>query len=421
MRRIARALARLRPSALMGRRLPPDTALIVEELEPRILYSADPATLLQPDYAAPAAEARVLEPAPLFGTATAEAYDTAQHAPRREVVFIDAGVQDADELLANLSRDSSRVIDVVRLGAEVDGVQQIANVLARYQGLDAVHIVSHATDAAVQLGATVLDQASLDANAALIERWGLALSDDADLLFYGCDLAASGSGTAFIDALARLTGADVAASTDPTGTAALGGDWDLEYRVGAIETGVALTAAGQQSWAGLLAVNAAPVNTVPATQQADVTGTLVFSSANSNAISISDPDAGASPVQVTLTGTTGTVTLSGTTGLTFSAGDGTADAAMTFTGTITDVNAALNGMRFNGDAFRTGNGSLQITTNDLGNTGTGGAQSDTDTVTVNMLPIGTPFILSGSYTGNSADNRAITGLGFQPDVVIVSA
>ena len=48
--------------------------------------------------------------------------------------------------------------------------------------------------------------------------------------------------------------------------------------------------------------------------------------------------------QVTLTATNGTITLSQTTGLSFTAGDGTADATMTFTGTIADINTALNGL-----------------------------------------------------------------------------
>ena len=56
---------------------------------------------------------------------------------------------------------------------------------------------------------------------------------------------------------------------------------------------------------------------------------LVFSTATSNRISISDVDAAASSVQVTLTVTNGTLTLAGTAGLAFTAGDGTADATMT--------------------------------------------------------------------------------------------
>ena len=44
---------------------------------------------------------------------------------------------------------------------------------------------------------------------------------DADLLLYGCDLAASSEGKALIERLASLTGADVAASSDATGAASL--------------------------------------------------------------------------------------------------------------------------------------------------------------------------------------------------------
>ena len=53
------------------------------------------------------------------------------------------------------------------------------------------------------------------------------------------------TGQAFIGRLAELTGADVAASRDATGSAALGGNWNLEATTGAIETGVAIDAAAQ--------------------------------------------------------------------------------------------------------------------------------------------------------------------------------
>src|SRR6185503_15621644 len=60
-----------------------------------------------------------------------------------------------------------------------------------------------------------------------------------------------------------------------------------------------------------------------------------------------------------------------------------------------------------------------IVSNDLGYTGAGGSLTDTDTVNITVASEGTPFIISGSYTGNALDNRAITGLGFTPDVVII--
>ena len=43
------------------------------------------------------------------------------------------------------------------------------------------------------------------------------------------------SGEAFVNALAAATGADIAASTDDTGHADKGGDWELETGVGQIE------------------------------------------------------------------------------------------------------------------------------------------------------------------------------------------
>jgi hypothetical protein len=130
--------------------------------------------------------------------------------------------------------------------------------------------------------------------------------------------------------------------------------------------------------------NLAPVNSVPGAQSVNEDTNLVFSVGNSNLISISDADAGSNAVQVTLTATNGVLTLSGITGLSFSTGDGTADGTMTFTGTVSAINTALAGMSFTAPANYSGAASVQIITNDQGNSGTGGAQSDTDTVNITV-------------------------------------
>jgi hypothetical protein len=140
------------------------------------------------------------------------------------------------------------------------------------------------------------------------------------------------------------------------------------------------------------AVNDPPVNTVPGAQGTPQNTPLVFTSGNSNQISVADVDAGTNTIQVTLTTTNGTLTLSGTSGLSFSfsdangtgAGDGTADATMTFRGTLTNVNAALNGMTFTPTAGFTGTAVLTVTSNDLGNTGSGGPLTDTDLVNIQV-------------------------------------
>ena len=82
---------------------------------------------------------------------------------------------------------------------------------------------------------------------------------------------------------------------------------------------------------------------------------------------------------MTLAVTNGTLTLSTTAGLTFITGDGTSDATMTFTGTLADINAALNGLTYLPTLNFNGQRHPDVTTNDQGNTGGGGTQIDTDT------------------------------------------
>ncbi|MEY2580498.1 MAG: trimeric autotransporter adhesin, partial [Ilumatobacteraceae bacterium] len=149
------------------------------------------------------------------------------------------------------------------------------------------------------------------------------------------------------------------------------------------------------------AVNDLPVNSVPVTQVTAKNTAKVFSAGFGNLISISDLDAGSSSVRVQLVSTNGTTTIVGS-GLTFSVGDGTADATMTFTGTVANVNLALAGLSFNPNNNFIGAASLQIVTNDLGNTGTGGAGSDTDSITITVAnaPVVTTTVANLAYVEN---------------------
>jgi VCBS repeat-containing protein len=157
------------------------------------------------------------------------------------------------------------------------------------------------------------------------------------------------------------------------------------------------------------AVNDAPTNTVPIAQTTFQNTPAVFSTGNGNAISVTDPDA--ATVQVQLLSTSGTSTLSGTTGLTFTTGDGTADANMSFTGAITAINTALAGLRFAPQANFTGTATLQILTSDLGSSGSGGVLTDNDTLNINVTPgiftsvtnvgAGTAGPTSSTYSGGT--------------------
>jgi hypothetical protein len=113
-------------------------------------------------------------------------------------------------------------------------------------------------------------------------------------------------------------------------------------------------------------VNDPPEITAPSSISTPEDSVLIFS--GSDSISIFDQDAhlGSNILLVTLTATQGRLTLSTSAGLSFTAGDGTSDTTMTFTGKLQNINAALNGLRYvpNRDYF--GQATLQITANDQG-------------------------------------------------------
>jgi VCBS repeat-containing protein len=132
-------------------------------------------------------------------------------------------------------------------------------------------------------------------------------------------------------------------------------------------------------------VNDAPVSSVPANQSTNEDTTLVLSSANANQVTISDQDAGTAPVLITVSSTNSTITLAGTSGLTFFAGDGTADISMMFEGTITDINAALNGLAIKFASNFYGLASLTIVANDQGNAGAGSALTASGSIIISVI------------------------------------
>ncbi|MEK9139535.1 MAG: DUF4347 domain-containing protein, partial [Nitrospirota bacterium] len=170
-----------------------------------------------------------------------------------EVAFVDPTVPDYQSLIAGMGPN----VQVVMLDGGQDGMEQIAASLAGRTGIDAIHIISHGAEGQLSLGTGTLTQESMtgqyaDELAAIRQ----SLSESADILVYGCDFAEGQAGQDATTLLSQLTGADVAASTDDTGYAGLGGDWDLELQTGTIETQVAIDYDTQADWLGLLSLTA---------------------------------------------------------------------------------------------------------------------------------------------------------------------
>src|SRR4028118_1681740 len=220
--------------------------------------------------------------------------------PKKSVstlVFIDSKVEDYQSLISGVSPNA----EVIILDETLDGIEQITERLATKQNIEAIHIISHGSPGAVQLGANTLNSSKIESFGPQLKQWRKALIPGADILLYGCNVAADlsvttdidyiphisqglkplsdslsrlkatpdsldnsligssvddfryqrgakapgGSGVKptkpnqFLDRLSELTGADIAVSANPTGNAALGGNWELEVQTGAIETPLA--------------------------------------------------------------------------------------------------------------------------------------------------------------------------------------
>jgi subtilase family serine protease len=112
-----------------------------------------------------------------------------------------------------------------------------------------------------------------------------------------------------------------------------------------------------------LTVNAPPTISAPASASLNENGSLVFSTAGGNAISVADAAAGAGADSLTLSVTNGTLTLGSTSGLSFTSG-ANGGASFTVTGTVTDLDNALNGLTYQPTALFVGSDSLSISITD---------------------------------------------------------
>ena len=151
----------------------------------------------------------------------------------REVIVIDAGIADWKTLVAGLNPD----IAVILLPAGGNALAALALALEDYGQLDALHLVTHGSPGQLHLGQLRLNSGNLPEQHEVLAEIASHLGPHADLLLYGCSVADGVAGKVFVNALSvALDGVNVAASVDVTGALSLGGDWDLEYWAGQIDT-----------------------------------------------------------------------------------------------------------------------------------------------------------------------------------------
>jgi Domain of unknown function (DUF4347)/Domain of unknown function (DUF4082) len=174
------------------------------------------------------------------------------------IAFVDLDVADVRTIMAGLKSDVKVLLDPQR-----KGIDQITETLLQYKGLTGIEIVSHGNIAQIQLGRDALNANNLQQYTSKLQEWNKSLAPGADILFYGCNVAAGAAGQAFVRNLSKLTGADIAASTDVTGNANRGGNWTLEYTTGKIETATPFTNSLINSYQGLLATESIFTTQIP--------------------------------------------------------------------------------------------------------------------------------------------------------------
>ncbi|HEY9736732.1 MAG TPA: DUF4347 domain-containing protein, partial [Trichocoleus sp.] len=172
-----------------------------------------------------------------------------QGAPNpQHLIFIDAAVDDYQSLLPGLIEGA----EVIVLDSDQNGIEQITSALAQRSDIASVQILSHGSEGSLSLGNTQLNADNVNDYSTQLAQWRSALTEEADILLLGCNVAVGEHGQAFVQQLSQITGADVAASDDLTGNSDQGGDWALEFAAGLIDAPLALQMEALQAYESVL-------------------------------------------------------------------------------------------------------------------------------------------------------------------------
>ncbi|WP_254173994.1 DUF4347 domain-containing protein [Planktothrix pseudagardhii] len=169
---------------------------------------------------------------------------------KKQIIFIDSTIDNYPSLIEGANKNA----EIVILDPDPSGVEQITQALKGLSKIQALHIVSHGSPGHLQLGSDLLNRENLDGFRKPLQQWGKALTKTADILVYGCEVAAGEIGEKFIQHLNQMIGANIAASSRKTGNATLGGDWKLDKTIGSIETPLAFSAVTMENYGGVLAI-----------------------------------------------------------------------------------------------------------------------------------------------------------------------
>ncbi|WP_293132067.1 FG-GAP-like repeat-containing protein [Microcoleus sp. bin38.metabat.b11b12b14.051] len=183
----------------------------------------------------------------------------------RAIAFISSDIPDSQTLIDGIIPG----IETAILDPNRNAVDQIAETL-KGKEYSAIHIISHGAPGHLQLGNTQLNIETLPQYSQQIQQWRESLTENAEILLYGCNVAATTDSTTdnqkpnhpptthplpnFLTQLHHLTGAKIAANPQSTGNRALGGNWEIQQLIPPSPTPpkLALTETSFNTYSGIL-------------------------------------------------------------------------------------------------------------------------------------------------------------------------
>ncbi len=178
---------------------------------------------------------------------------TKERRTTKSLVAIDRSVENYPQLVTAVRAMEGRT-EVILLDGDKEAIAQISEALSQ-TGAESLSIICHGGPGTLHLGKTSLDAGNISQYTYLLSEWGVK-----EILLYACNVAANEE---FIRRLHQLTGANIAASAEPVGNAALGGTSQLERRIGEVSVANKLLAEAIANYPGLFAVEFTPSKDSP--------------------------------------------------------------------------------------------------------------------------------------------------------------
>ncbi|MGB3534691.1 MAG: FG-GAP-like repeat-containing protein [Microcoleaceae cyanobacterium] len=182
----------------------------------------------------------------------------------RAIIVIDARVQDFNILLKEIAIPAKIVI----IEAEQDGIQVITKALSNQPGLTHLHLVCHGQPGEIQLGKTKINQGNIQQYSAQLQQWNIS-----EILLYSCSVAAQSQPRShtFLQQFHQLTGANIAATSQPMGCEKQGGNWQFDTCIGSIQSQMAFSSQVLSAYPHLFVIqfNDEPIQ-LPGVQESSV-------------------------------------------------------------------------------------------------------------------------------------------------------